>query len=188
MVHSPCPEVTHDIVQEFTLTPSCVLSLLSSRAVSPKWLMEVIRRGTEGNPNSVLEQHFKLPDTSSYLPAVSTILPPTLNSTDFWTTGTNRRGVLDEYRFVIFTDNSENVEDLQSVISVSGGGYELFPVDSGKIRLHRRLSVNKDRRQKVIVVDNEVKGSVAPDTWNELIDEAKSSVILFSFVSPAERS
>ena len=176
MVHSSCPEVTHNIVHELTLTPFCMLALLKSNVVSPKWLAEVIHRGTESNRSSILEQHFELPDTSSYLPAVSAALPSTLKSTDFWITGTSRRGVLDSYRFIIFTGNSENVEDLQSVISVSGGGYELFPVDSGRIRLHRRLSADKDKRQKVIIIDDEVKASVAPDTWNELIDEAKSSV------------
>lgn len=147
--------------------------------VSPKWLTEVIRRGTESNRSSILEQNFELPDTSSYLPAVSTAIPSALSSTDFWITGTNRRGVLDSYRFIIFTGNSENVEDLQSIVSVSGGGYELFPVDSGRIRFHRRLSADKDKRQKVVVVDDEVKASVSPDTWNELIDEAKSSVSSF---------
>ena len=176
MVHSSYPEVTHNIVHELTLTPFCVLSLLKSNVVSPRWLTEVIHRGTESNRSSTLEQHFELPDTSSYLPTVSTVLPSTLNSTDFWIAATSRRGVLDSYRFIIFTGNSENVEDLQSVISVSGGGYELFSVDSGRIRLHRRLSADKDKRQKVIVVDDEVKAGVAPDIWNELIDEAKSSV------------
>ena len=168
--------MTHNIVHELTLTPSCVLSLLKSNVVSPTWLTEVIRRGTEGNRSSILEQQFELPDTSSYLPSASTAFPSTLKSTDYQITGKSRRGVLDNYRFIIFTGNSENVDDLQSVISVSGGGYELFPVDSGRIRLHRRLSADKDKRQKVIVVDDEVKASVAPDTWNELIDEAKSSV------------
>ena len=188
-VHSSCPEVTHNIVHELTLTPFCVLSLLESNVVSPKWLTEVICRGTESNKSSILEQNFELPDTSSYLPAVSAAIPSALSSTDFWITGTSRRGVLDSYRFIIFTGNSENVEDLQSIISVSGGGYELFPVDSGRIRLHRRLSADKDKRQKVIVVDDEVKTSVSPDTWNELIDEAKSSVsFLPSFFSPAEPS
>jgi len=171
--------VTHNIVHELTLTPFCVLSLLKSNVVSPKWLTEVIRRGTESNRSSILEQNFELPDTSSYLPAVSTAIPSALSSTDFWITGTNRRGVLDSYRFIIFTGNSENVEDLQSIVSVSGGGYELFPVDSGRIRLHRRLSADKDKRQKVVVVDDEVKASVSPDTWNELIDEAKSFVSSF---------
>jgi len=171
--------VTHNIVHELTLTPFCVLSLLKSNLASPKWLTDVIRRGAESNRSSVLEQNFELPDTSSYLPAVSTVIPSALSSTDFWITGTNRRGVLDSYRFIIFTGNSENVEDLQSVVSVSGGGYELFPVDSGRIRLHRRLSADKDKRQKVVVVDDEVKASVSPDTWNELIDEAKSSVPSF---------
>lgn len=184
VVYSSCHEVTHNVVQEFTLTPSCVLSLLKSNVVSPMWLTEVIRRGTESNLSSVLEQHFELPDTSSYLPAVSTVLTPTLSSTDFWTTGGSRRGIFDGYRFIIFIGDSENVEDLQSVISVSGGGYELFQVDSGRTRLHRRLSADKDRRQKVIVVDDEVKASVAPDTWNELIDEAKSSVSPHPFLFP----
>lgn len=68
------------------------------------------------------------------------------------------------------------MEDFQSIISAFGGGYELFPVDSGKSRLHRRLSADKDKR-KVIVVNDEVKASVSPDTWNELIDEAKLSVL-----------
>jgi len=176
VVHSYRPEVTHNVVQELTLTPTCVLSSLNSKVVSPEWLAEVIRRGIDGSPSSVLEQNFELPDTSSYLPAVSTTLPAALSSSDFWITGVTRRGILDDYRFVIVTRNPENVEDLQSVISVSGGGYELFPVDSGRLRLHRRLSVDKDKRQKVIVVDDEVKASVDPDTWNELIDEAKSSV------------
>jgi hypothetical protein len=176
VVHSSCPEVTHNIVHELTLTPSCVLSLLKFNVVSPKWLTEVIRRGTEDNRSSILEQYFELPDTSSYLPAVSTALPSTLNSTDLWITSASRHGVLDSYRFIVFIGDSENVEDLQSAISVSGGGYELFPVDSGRIRLHRRLSADKDKRQKVIVADDEVKANVAPNTWNELIDEAKSSV------------
>jgi len=175
VVHSSYPEVTHSIVQELTLTPSCVLSLLKSKVVTPKWLTDVIRRGTEDSPSSVLEQHFELPDTSSYLPTVSAALPSTLSSTDVWVAGATRRGILDEHRFIIFTCNSENVEDFQSVISTSGGGYELFPVDSGRMRLHRRLSAGKDKR-KVIVVDDEVKASVTPDAWNELIDEAKSSV------------
>ena len=175
MIHSSYPEVTHDIVQELTLTPSCVLSLLKSKVVTPKWLTDVIRRGTEGSPSSLLERHFELPDTSSYLPTVSAALPSTLSSIDVWIAGATRRGILDDYRFIIFTCNSENVEDFQSVISTSGGGYELFPVDSGRMRLHRRLSAGKDKR-KVIVVDDEVKASVTPDAWNELIDEAKSSV------------
>ncbi|KAF9651006.1 hypothetical protein BDM02DRAFT_3267528 [Thelephora ganbajun] len=179
VVHSLCPEVTHNVIQELTLTPSCVLSLLKSKVVTPEWLAEVIRRGTEGNPGSVLEQHFELPDTSSYLPAVSTASPSTLSPTDFWTANATRYRVLDDRRFIVFTRGSEKVEDFQSVISASGGGYELFPVDSGRIRLHRRLSVDKDRRQKVIVVDNEVKASVTPDTWNELIDEAKSFKLTF---------
>lgn len=176
MVHSPSPEVTHNVIQELTLTPFCVLSLLNSKVVTPQWLTEVIRRGIEGAPISALEQHLELPDTSSYFPAVSAALPSTLNSTDIWITGASRRGTLDDYRFIIFTRNSESVEDLQSVISVSGGGYELFPVDSGRVRLHRRLSADKDKRKKIAVVDDEVKASVTSDTWNELIDEAKSSV------------
>jgi hypothetical protein len=176
VVHSPCPEVTHTVIQELTLTPSCVLSLFNSKVVTPEWLTEVIRRGVEGNPSSVLEQHFELPDTSSYLPVVSATLSSTLSSTDVWITGTSQRGILGDYRFIIFTNDSESVEDLQSVISVSGGGYELFPVDSGRARFHRRLSANKDKRKKVIIVDDEVKAGVTPDTWNELIDEAKSSV------------
>ena len=176
VVHSSCPEVTHNVVQELTLTPSCVLSMLNSKAVTPKWLTEVIRRGTESNPSSVLEQEFELPDISRYLPTVSAALPSTLNSTEVWIAGTSRRGTLDDYRFIIFTRSSESVEDFQSVISVSGGGYEVFLVDSGRTRLHRRLSADKDKRKKVVVVDDEVKASVTPDTWNELIDEAKSSV------------
>lgn len=184
MVHLSSPEVTHNIVQELTLTPSCVLSLLNSNVISPRWLTEVIRRGTGSNVSSVLEQDFELPDTSSYLPAVSTTLPSTLGSTDFWTASTSRRGIFDDYRFIILTSNSENVEDLQSTISVCGGGYELFPAESGRTRLHRRLSVNKDKRRKVIVVDDEVKASVAPDVWNELIDEAKSSVLSHSLLFP----
>ena len=176
VVHSSCPEVTHNIVQELVLTPACVLSLFNSKVVTPKWLTEVIHRGVEGNPNSTLEQHFELPDTSSYLPTVSTTLPSTLSSANVWVAGTNQRGTLDDYRFIIFTCNSECVEEFQSVISVSGGGYELFPVDSGRTRLHRRLSADKDKRKNVIVVDDEVKGSIPPETWNELIDEAKSSV------------
>ena len=174
VVHSSHPEVTHTVVQELTLTPSCVLSSVNSKTVSPEWLTEVIRQGIDGSPSSVLEQNFELPDVSSYPPAVSTTLPATLSSAGFWTTGVRRRGILDDYRFIVITRNLENVEDLQSVISVTGGGYELFPVDSGRSRLHRRLSADKDKRQKVIVVDDEVKASVAPDTWNELIDEAKS--------------
>jgi len=176
VVHSSCPEVTHTIVQELALTPSCVLSLLNSKVVTPMWLAEVIHRGIAANPSSALEQHFELPHTPSYLPTVSTALPSTLSSTDVWITGTSRRGILDDYRFIIFTCNSECVEDFQSVISVFGGGYELFPVDSGRTRLHRRLSADKGKR-KVIAVDDEVKASVSPDTWNELIDEAKSSVL-----------
>lgn len=184
MVHSSSPGVTHNIVQELTLTPPCVLSLLNSNVVSPGWLAEVIRRGTGSNVSSVLEQEFELPDTSPYLPAVSTALPSTLSSTDFWTTSMSRCGIFDDYRFIIFTSNSENVEDLQSIISVSGGGYELFPADSGRTRFHRRLSVNKDKRQKIIVVDDEVKASVVPDVWNELIDEVKSSVLSHPLLSP----
>lgn len=176
MVHSSYPEVTHNLVQELTLTPSCVLSLLNSKVITPQWLTEVIRRGTEGTPSSVLEQHLELPDTSSYLPAVSAALPSTLNSTDVWIASKSRRGILDDYRFIIFTCNSERVEDFQSAISESGGGYELFPADSGRTRLHRRLSAGKDKRKKVVVVDDEVKATVPPDTWNELIDEVKSSV------------
>lgn len=176
MVHSSRPEVTHTIAQELTLAPSCVLFLLNSKVVSPEWLTEVIRRGAGGDSNSALEEHFELPDTSSYLPAFSTTLPSTLSSTDFWIASMSRRGILDDYRFIILTSISENVEDLQSVISVSGGGYELFPVDSGRVRLHRRLSANKDKRQKIVVVDDDVKASVAPGIWNELIDEAKSYV------------
>jgi len=177
VVHSSCPEVTHTIVQELVLTPSCMLSLLNSKVVTPSWLAEVIRRGIAGNPSSTLEQHFELPHTSSYLPTVSAALPSTLSRTDVWITGTNRRGILDDYRFIIFTRNSECAEDFQSIISVFGGGYELFPVDSGRTRLHRRLSVDKDKRKKVIVVDDEVKASIPHDTWNELIDEAKPSVL-----------
>lgn len=184
MVHSPCPEVTHDIVQELTLTPSCLLSLLNSKVVTPKWFAEVIRTGTEGNRSSILEQHFELPDISLYLPVVSNTLPSTISSADFWTNGAGRRGILEYYRFVIFTRDSDNVEDFQSIISLSGGGYERFPVDSGKMRLHRRLSAGKDKRRKVVVVDDEVKASVAPDVWNELIDEAKTSVPSRSFISP----
>lgn len=176
-VRSSCPEVTHTIVQELALTPSCVLSLLNSKVVTPEWLAEVIHRGIAGNPSSTLEQHFELPHTSSYLPTVSAALPSTLSSTDVWITGTSRRGILDDNRFIIFTCNSECVEDFQSIISVFGGGYELFPVDSGRTQLHRRLSADKDKRKKVIVVDDEVKASISPDTWNELIDEAKSSVL-----------
>ena len=186
VVHSSYPEVTHTVVQELILTPSCVLSLLNSKVISPKWLTEVIRRGIEGNPSSVLEQHLELPDISSYSPAVSAALPPALSSTDVWILNTTRRGILDDHRFIIFTCDSECVEDFQSVISVSGGGYELFQVDSGRTRLHRRLSVDKDKRKKVIVVDDEVKASVTSDIWNELIDEAKSSVQFHSLVSPAE--
>jgi hypothetical protein len=81
-----------------------------------------------------------------------------------------------DYRFIIFTGNSENVEDLQSIISVSGGGYELFPVDSGKDTAPSQTIRRQRQEEKVIVVDDEVKASVAPNTWNELIDEAKSSV------------
>lgn len=168
--------MTHNVVQELTLTPSCVLSLLNSKVVAPKWLTEVIHQGTGGNPSSGLEQHFELPDTSFFFPVVSTALPTTLSSINVWNTGKSRRGVLDDYRFIIFTCASERVEDFQSVVSLSGGGYEFFPVDSGRVRLHRRLSADKDKRKKVIVVDDEVKTSVAPDTWNELIDEAKSYV------------
>ena len=177
VVHSSCPEVTHTIVQELALTPSCVLSLLNSKVVTPKWLAEVIHRGIASNPKSTLEQHFELPNTSSYFPTVSSGLPSTLSSTDIWITGINRRGILDGYRFIIFTCNSECVEDFQSIVSVLGGGYELFPVDSGRTRLHHRLSAGKDTRKKVIVVDDEVKTSVPPNSWNELIDEAKSSVL-----------
>lgn len=177
MVHSSSPEVTHDIVQELTLTPSCVLSLLNSKVVSPGWLTEVIRRGTGSNSSSVLEQDFELPDTSSYLPAFSAVLPSTLRPTDFWTASASRRGIFNDYRFIVLTSNSENVEDLQSTISVCGGGYEVFPADSGRTQLHRRLSVNKDKRRKVVVVDDEVKASVALDVWNELIDEVNSSVL-----------
>jgi len=176
VVHSSRPEVTHNVVREFTLTPSCVLSVLNSKLVTPRWLTEVIRRGIEGKPSSTLEQHFELPDTSPYLPTVSAALPSTLSPTDIWTTGTNRHGILNDYRFVIFTCNSGCAEEFRSVISESGGDYELFPVDSGRARLHRRLSADKDKRKKVIVVDDEVKASIPPDTWNELINEAKSSV------------
>lgn len=176
MVHSSCPEVTHHIVKELTLTPSCLLSLLNSKVVTPKWFAEVIRKGSEGTQSSILEQNFELPDASSYLPAISNAVPSALSSTDFWTNGAGRRGILDGYRFIIFTRDSDPVEDLQSIISLSGGGYERFPVDSGKIRLHRRLSADKDKRNKVIVVDDEVKASVTPDFWNGLIDEAKSFV------------
>lgn len=189
MVHSSRPEVTHNVVQELTLRPSCLLSLLNSKVVAPKWLANVIHMGTEGNRSSILEQHFELPATSSYLPAVSSDLPSTLSSTDFWTNGASRRGILDGYRFVIFTRDSDNVEDFQSVLSLSGGGYERFPVDSGKVRLHRRLSAGKDKGRKVVVVDDEVKASVAPDFWNELIDEAKTSVSPHTLLSlPTERS
>lgn len=176
VVHSSCPGVTHNLVQELTATPSCVSSLLNSRVVTPRWLMEVIRRGTEGNRGSLMEQHFELPDTSSYLPAVSAALSSTLSSTDFWTNSASRLGILDGYRFIILIRDSENVEDFQSVVSSSGGGYELFPVGSGKARLHRRLSADKDKRIKIVVVDDEVKASVTPDSWNELIDETKASV------------
>ena len=182
-IHLPCPEVTHSLVQELNLTPSCVLSLLNSKMVTPEWFTEVIRRGIDGNPRSVLEQDFELPDTFSYLPAVSVALPSRLSLTDVWITGTSRRGILGDYRFIVFTRDSERVEEFQSVISVSGGGYELFPVTSGRIQLHRRLSANKDKRKKVIIVDDEVKTSVAPDTWNELIDEAKSSVLSHRLLS-----
>jgi hypothetical protein len=123
-----------------------------------------------------MEQHFELPDTSPYLPGVSAALPSTLSSTDFWTNSASRRGILDNYRFVILTRDSENVEDLQSVISLSGGGYELFPVGSGKSRLHRRLSANKDKKMNIVVVDDEVKASITTNSWNELVDEAKTSV------------
>lgn len=188
MVHSSCPEVTHNVVQELTFTPSCLLSLLNSKVVTPKWFAEVIRIGAEGNRSSILEQHFELPDTFSYLPAVSSDLPSMLSSTDFWTNGASRRGILDDYRFVIFTRNSENVEEFQSIISSCGGGYERFPVDSGKTRLHRRLSADKDKRRKVVVVDDEVKTSVTSDLWNELIDEAKMSVHPTNSFFPTERS
>jgi hypothetical protein len=152
-------------------------SLLNSKVVTPRWLTEVIRRGTEGNRGSLMEQHFELPDTSSYLPTVSAALSSTLSSTDFWTNSASRLGILDGYRFIILTRDSENAEDFQSVISSSGGGYELFPVGSGKTRLHRRLSADKDKRIKIVVVDDDVKASVTPDSWNELIDEAKASVL-----------
>ena len=188
VVHSSCPEVTHDVVQELTLTPSCLLSLLNSKVVTPKWLEEVIRAGTGTNQSSLLEQRFELPDTSSYLPAVSNSLPQPLSLTDFWTNGADRRGILDEYRFIIFTRDSDKVEDFQSVVSLSGGGYELFPVNSGKIRLHRRLSAGKDKRRKVIVVDDDVEASVASDLWNDLIGEAKTFVPSRPFIFPAERS
>lgn len=184
MVPSLRPEVTHNIVQELTLSPSCLLSLLDSKVVTPKWFTEVIRMGTEGNRSSILEQHFELPNTSPYLPAVSSALPLTLRSADFWANSTSRRGVLGGYRFVIFTQDSDNVEDLQSIISLSGGGYERFPVDSGRTRLHRRLSADKDKRRKVIVVDDDVKASVTPDFWNELVDEAKTSGPFHTLVFP----
>lgn len=175
--------MTHTITQELVLTPSCVLSLLGSEVVTPEWLAEVIHRGTDGNGSSALEQHFELPDTSSYLPAVSAALPSTLSSTDFWTNSASRRGILSDYRFVIFIRDSKSVEDLQSAISLSGGGYELFPVGSGRLRLHRRLSADKDKRKKVIVVDEEARSSVTSDSWNELIDEAKTSVPPYPFCS-----
>lgn len=184
VVHSSCPEVTHNVIPELNLTPSCLLSLLNCKVVTPKWLAEVIHTGTQGNRISILEQHFELPDASSYLPAVSNTLPSTLSSMDFWTNSIGRRGILDDYRFVIFTHNSDDVEDLRSIISLSGGGYERFQVDSGKILLHRRLSADKDKRRKVIVVDDEVKASVAPDSWNELIAEAKTSVPPHTLLSP----
>lgn len=175
VVHSPRPEVTHNIVQEFTLTPFCVLSLLHSKVATPKWLTEVIRQGAGGNNcSSTLEQYFELPDISSYLPPVSTTLPSTLSSTEFWTNSASRGGILSNYRFIIFTRDSENLEDLQSIISLTGGGYELLSVGSGKARLHRRLSANRQGIRMVIVIDNDVKASVAPDVWNELIDEAKT--------------
>jgi hypothetical protein len=185
VVHSSCPEVTHHVLQELTLTPSCLLSLLNSQVVTPKWFAEVIHKGTKGNRSSILEQDFELPDASSYLPAVSNALPLTLSSMDFWTNGPGRRRILDEYRFVIFTRNSDSVEDLQSVISLSGGGYERFQVDSGKIRLHRRLSADKDKRRKVVVVDDGVKASVALDLWNELVDEAETSVLSHTLLFPS---
>jgi hypothetical protein len=49
-------------------------------------------------------------------------------------------------------------------------------VGSGKSRLHRRLSANKDKKMKIVVVDDEVKASITPNSWNELVDEAKTSV------------
>jgi hypothetical protein len=180
--------VTHTVIQEFSLTPFCVLSLLNSKAVTPKWFTEVVRRGAQGNRGSLLEQHFELPEASSYFPTVSTALPSTLGSTNLRAIDVSRRGVFDDYRFMILTRDSENVEDFQSIISLSGGGYELFPVGSGKTRLHRRLSADKSKRKKVIVVDDDkVKASVSSDSWNELIDEAKTCVVSPSRFSRTER-
>lgn len=184
MVHSSYPETTHHVVQELTLTPSCVLLLLNSKAVNIEWLTEVIRRGTEGEPSSILEQHFELPD-ASHFPAVSATLPSTSSRMDLSMNDIDRCRVLDGYRLIVFTRDSETTEDFQSVISMSGGGYELFAVDSGKARFHRRLSVNKDKRKKMIVVDDEVRASVTPGSWNELIDEAKASVSFAPLLFPS---
>ena len=188
VVHSPCPEVTHSVARELTLTPSCVFPLLTSKVVTPEWLTEVIRRGTEGGRISSLEQRFELPDSSSYFPTISTTLPSTLSSTDLRTINSNHREIFDDHWFIILTRDSEYVEDFQSVISLSGGGCELFLVGSGKVRLRRRLSADKDGKRKIVVVDDKVKASVASDSWNELIDEAKVSVICSSFVPPTEQS
>ena len=128
---------------------ACAL-LSSADIVRPDWLKELVRLGSniqDPNEPSTLEQEFRLPDVSQYLPDQSSSLPGPLRAPNLWAKNESRKAIFKGWRFLFAGKSGEIDSELRKLVELGEGEYEAFDASGGLARWEQALSRNKRKAE-----------------------------------------